>query len=241
MLTTGTTAGVKVPAAADGSRELKFTLPGGRVDMARRWLDAICRRDKAHPAALVWTIYYDTSQLESLGEKANSDYLKLKIRLRWYSEIGRAASGPAFIEAKLREGTRRDKVRVAAPCGAEELATWDLQDPRLRPLPLLLRASGVVLRDVWHPVLLIRYRRDRFIEPVSRARVSLDTEIAAAAVNRRFFSAVDQTPIGPAILEVKGGDEQLPAALRTLLQLGARKRSFSKFLTVYAHARRVIL
>lgn len=237
----GTTAGVTVqPAVAGGNRELKFTVPAGRVDFARRWLDRVCRRDRQYPAAYVWTIYYDTPQLAALREKINSEYLKLKIRLRWYSEIGQAPSGPAFVEAKMRWGTRRDKVRVAAPYTAKELAAWDLQDPRLRSLPLLLRSKGILLRDVWHPMLLIRYRRDRFVEPMCQTRVSLDSDIAAVRVNRQFLPSADHTPIGPGVLEVKGADEQLPVALRPLLQLGARKRSLSKFLTIYAHARRVI-
>lgn len=235
MLARSMPADATVPAAAAGSRELKFTLPGGRVGLARRMLEAVCQPDQEYPAAYVWTIYYDTPHLTSLGEKINSEYLKLKVRLRWYSELGRPASGPAFIEAKRRVGTYRDKVRVKVPYAAEELAIWDLHDARLRSLPLLLRAQGIMLPDNWYPVMLIRYRRDRFVEPISRARLSLDSEIAAVAVNRRFLSRSDQTPMGLGILEVKGSDEELPTALHRLLSLGARKRSFSKFLAVYRH------
>jgi hypothetical protein len=233
--------GASVDAAAwpppdERDLELKFTMPEGRVELARRLLGAICLRDRQFPAAVVWTIYYDTPALTSLGEKINSEYLKLKVRLRWYSGVTGAASGPAFIEAKSRIGTRRAKVRVRVPYVAEDLATWDLQDPRLQSLPLLLRECGILVRDLQQPTMLIRYRRDRFIEPVTRARISLDTEIAAAAVNRRFLAAADQRPICTGILEVKGKGDELPLALRPLLRLGARKRSFSKFLAVYLHA-----
>ncbi len=70
----------------DDERELKFTLPQGRAPLVRSWLDRICRRDPEFPAAVVWTIYYDTPGLISLSEKINSDYLKRKIRVRWYSD-----------------------------------------------------------------------------------------------------------------------------------------------------------
>ena len=228
-------------APATGDRELKFALPNGRVDLARRWLDAVCRRDPQFPGAIVWTIYYDTPGLTALGEKINSDYLKRKIRVRWYSAIAGAPSGPAFVEAKFRVGTRRTKARIQVPYSAEDLASWSLQDPRLQSFPLLLREKGIRIRDLWQPVMLIRYRRDRFIGPVGRARVSLDAEISAAAVNPRFLSAADYSVLGSGILEVKGVDEVLPLALRPLLQLGARKRSFSKFLAVYRHAARRIV
>ena len=90
--------------------------------------------------------------------------------------------------------------------------------------------------------MLIRYRRDRFIEPLSHSRISLDSDIAAAAVNRTFMSVIDATPIGVAVLETKGASDALPLALRPLLQLGLHKRSFSKFLVVYSHmTRRVVL
>ena len=237
---TGMAAGALMPGH-DDERELKFTIPGGRVDLARRWLDALCRRDAEFPAAYVWTIYYDTPGLTSLGEKINSDYLKLKVRLRWYSTLAHGPSGPAFMEAKRRIGAGRDKARVRVPHAAESLAHWDLQDARLAELPRLLRDCGVVLPDRLRPLVLIRYRRDRFVEPVSRLRVSLDAEIAAAAVNRSMLSTYDASAIDTGVLEVKGNSEDLPPTLRGLLALGAKRRSFSKFLAVYAHVTRAII
>ncbi len=229
------------PAPSAGDRELKFTLPAGRVHIARRRLERVCRRDPEFPAAAVWTIYYDTPALISLGEKMNSDYLKRKIRVRWYSDLEGRVSGPAFVEAKLRMGTRRSKVRALLPNPAEEIASWDLQDPRLLPFPLLLRELGILHQQSWQPVMLIRYRRDRFIEPLTQSRVSLDTDICASAVNPRFVSAPDMSPLATAVLEVKGGSDELPAALRPLLALGMHKRSFSKFLVVHAHMTRSVL
>jgi hypothetical protein len=221
-----------------GERELKFTLPAGRVHVVRRRLENLCRRDREFPAAIVWTIYYDTPALVSLAEKLNSDYLKRKIRVRWYSDLEGRVSGPAFVEAKLRVGTRRSKERARLPYPAEELARWDLQDPRLLSFPLMLRDKGILGQDSWQPMMLLRYRRDRFIEPLSSSRVSLDADISAVAVNHRFVSATDLSPLSTAVLEVKGASDELPIALRSVLPLGLHKRSFSKFLVVYAHMTR---
>jgi hypothetical protein len=145
-----------------------------------------------------------------------------------------------FVEAKARMGNRRSKVRIVAPYTAEEVAGWDLQDVRLRSLPQLLRGKGINLRGYWQPLMLIRYRRDRFVEPASGARVSLDAEIAAVAVNPLCISTFDGSALDLGILEVKGAEERLPDALRPLLQLGARKVSFSKLLGVYQHLTRSI-
>jgi hypothetical protein len=239
MFQAAATAVAAVPA--EGERELKFAVPGGRVDPVRRWLDAICRRDPRFPAAVVWTIYYDTPDLSALGEKINSEYLKEKIRLRWYSPLAGAPSGPAFIEAKTRVGTRRAKARVRVPFPAEEVASWSLQDPRLQTLPALLRSSSILVHDRWQPLLVLRYRRDRYVEPVSGARVSLDAEIAPVAVNPRFLGGADDRTLEGGVLEIKGALDEMPLALRPLLGLGVRKCSVSKFLAVYLQSARTIL
>jgi hypothetical protein len=226
--------------SGSGDHELKFSLPAGRVDLVRRLLDDTCRRDVDYPAALVWTIYYDTPDLRALAEKLNSDYLKSKVRLRWYSDLKGQVSGSAFIEAKARVGNRRVKVRTAAPHAAPAIASWSLQDPRLLAFPRLLRPQGIAVGDDWQPVLQLRYRRDRFTEPVTRARVSLDADIRAAAVNHRFIAACDATALGLAVLEIKGAEEELPQRLRPLLRLGMRQRSFSKYLAVYQHVTRTL-
>jgi hypothetical protein len=226
------------PAPGQGERELKFTLPEARAHLARRWLERSCRRDSEFPSAIVWTIYYDTPALVSLADKINSDYLKRKIRVRWYSDLQGHVSGPAFVEAKLRVGTQRSKVRQRLPYPAEEVASWDLQDPRLQRLPALLQPHGVVGQDAWQPVMLIRYRRDRFVDPSSQSRVSLDTDISAVAVNRRCVAEAVLSPLATAVLEIKGLGDKLPRALHSFLQLGIHKRSFSKFLAVYAHMTR---
>jgi hypothetical protein len=232
---------VSRPAADRGERELKFTLPDARAHLVRGRLEALCVRDSEFPTALVWTIYYDTPGLASLGEKVNSEFLKRKIRLRWYSDLEGHATGAVFLEAKFRVGTQRSKVRVLLSDRAETLANRDLQDPRLLELPRLLHAHGILPAGWWRPLMQIRYRRDRFVEPVSGSRISLDAGVSLTAVNRAALSAADRSPLGTAVLEVKGSGDQLPVSLRSLLPLGLRKRSFSKFLAVYAHATHQIL
>lgn len=242
MLNPEATPDVAVQPASDrGERELKFTLPAARAHLARRRLDIVCRRDREFPAAVVWTIYYDSPALASLGEKINSDYLKRKIRVRWYSDLDGRVSGPAFVEAKLRLGTRRSKVRARLPYPADEIARWDLQDSRLLSLPGLLRDVGILHQQSWQPMALIRYRRDRFIEPITDSRVSLDADISGVSANPRFLSAPDLSPLATAVFEVKGEGDELPPALRPLLALGLHKRSFSKFLVVHARMTRGVL
>ena len=87
--------------------ELKFALPPHRTALLEAVLRQICRPDPRYPAGIVTSIYYDTPRFHLLREKANSDYLKTKIRMRWYSDGGAPSDdGVAFAEAKFRIGTQ---------------------------------------------------------------------------------------------------------------------------------------
>ena len=120
------------PLVEDLERELKFVLPASRADIAARLLGMLCKPDGRYPDADVWTIYYDSPGFDSLDEKLNSDYLKTKIRVRWYTPPGGPAEGPVFLEAKQRVGNRRDKVRVLLPMTADTLVSRRLDDARVR-------------------------------------------------------------------------------------------------------------
>ncbi len=226
------------PSVEDLERELKFVLPASRVDPARRWLAMLCRRDAEYPDADVWTVYYDTPGFASLDEKLNSDYLKTKIRVRWYAAPGGPGEGAVFVEAKRRVGNRRDKVRVRLPITAEVIAGRALDDPLFAGLPHRLAETGVVLRSDWQPMLALRYRRRRFIEPLTGTRISLDSDIAAVRVNHRFLFSRHLGPLPIAVMEVKGHADELPGTLHPLLQFGLRKQSLSKYATLVLQLRR---
>ena len=217
------------PLVEDLERELKFVLSATRADIASRLLATLCRRDQQYPDADVWTVYYDSIGFDSFDEKLNSDYLKTKIRVRWYSPPGGSAQGPVFVEAKSRVGNRRDKVRVRLSMTAETLAAARLTDPVFQCLPERLVAEGILLGADWQPMLALRYRRRRFLEPTTRTRVSLDSEITTVAVNHRHVFARDLGPLPVAVLEVKGQTDTLPGPLRPLIALGVRKQSMSKY------------
>lgn len=103
----------------DFERELKFTVPGLCVPAVLQWLRAVCDPDPAFPHGIISSIYYDTRDGRYLAEKVNSDYLKTKIRLRWYRDPDDASvDGPAFLEAKYRIGARREKMHLAMPFAA---------------------------------------------------------------------------------------------------------------------------
>jgi hypothetical protein len=214
-------------AEAGLERELKFVLPEARGASALALLRALCRPDQKYPPMVVSTIYYDTPTLQLLAEKLDSDYLKLKVRLRWYGLSGPGTGSTAsFLEVKKRIGGFRDKARVETAHKDAWLDTVSLDDPALLRVLELAAPLGVPLPMPLMPVLLLRYSRHRFLEPVSRTRVSLDLDIAAVHGRRGAFHG---GTIPAAVLEIKGEVDDLPPALRPLVHLGARRTSFSKY------------
>jgi hypothetical protein len=228
------------PLVDDLERELKFVLPAARADIAARLLRTLCKPDARYPDADVWTMYYDSPGFDSLDEKLNSDYLKTKIRVRWYAPPGGPGQGPVFLEAKQRVGNRRDKVRVRLPMTADTLQSRRLDDPEFQSLPQRLADQGIVLGPDWHPMLALRYRRRRFVDRLTGARLSLDSDIAAVAVNHRHLFARNLGPLPVAVVECKGFADVLPGHLRVLLSLGLRKQSLSKYATLLLSLGRVI-
>ncbi len=211
-------------------RELKFVLSNARAPLALSVLRAHCQPDPKHPVGTVSSIYYDNHGLRLLREKVNSDYLKTKVRLRWYD---RALDAHGFIEAKFRVGDRRDKIRVQTPHTAHWLAATPLHEPLLVRVPELLRPHGLWVDPGLRPLFQVRYRRHRFIEPLTGSRVSLDADIRVPATNSSALRFPAPVSLGSAVVEIKGPQTELPVVLRELLHLGCRRSSFSKYGSAY--------
>lgn len=210
--------------------EIKYTINNARCRQVIQWLRCRCRPETQFCTETVSSIYYDTWGWKSLGEKINSDYLKTKIRVRWYSDIAYHRHYDAsYAEAKFRIGYKRIKIRIQTPFSGERMADTALHDPVLLTIPKLLEANGVMLGENYFPVYQVTYKRMRFKEPLSGAKVCFDYDIAAPRVNRFMLPIGTPAAIQTSVLELKGSRYELPAFLSPLVEMGFRKTSFSKY------------
>ncbi|HRZ13343.1 MAG TPA: VTC domain-containing protein [Kiritimatiellia bacterium] len=218
----------EAPGPGPARRELKYVMAASYADAARAWLDHHAAPDPRFEHNVIRSLYFDTRGLEAWERKMASDFLKWKVRLRWYTdEAGTQFSDQAFLELKCKEGSVSRKTRAALDLDVAALdrdpfaAAKSLCLPAFLPLP----APGPLA-----PVAVISYRRRRYIEMGSGSRLALDQRIEAVAEAggpfRRRACRLDA-----AVLEVKGPQAGgLPPALYTLQELtGARKQSFSKY------------
>jgi len=218
-------------------RELKFVVESSRVPMILSRLQSICAPDARYSEGVVSSIYFDTWDWRSLYEKINSDYIKTKIRLRWYRDVsGTGEVTKAYWEIKGKVGARREKARYRTEYGGQWLARMGLNNPRLMVLPQKLRREGMQDRGFLLPVLLIRYARRRFVDRVTGMRIAVDYDINVPAMNPLLFGVSLPFALRRAVIEFKGPAGVLPDCMRHLRDMGCRRESFSKYGTCCGRA-----
>ena len=132
-------------ADGNGSVELKFVTQKRLGDTVLCVLDHFCLPDSKYPFNRVSSIYYDTPSLDAYREKANGDYLKRKLRLRWYEPVGGANSDGkvrAYLEVKAKTGSLRKKDRMVVDSRLDWLKSIPLDAPWLQWLHYRYRRDG---------------------------------------------------------------------------------------------------
>jgi len=210
--------------------ELKFLSPPERLAAVRNLLDCRCEADRSFAENTVCSIYFDTVQLRLLDESRNGDRFKTKIRARWYEDPVTEISDPAsMLEVKHRIGSQRSKWRIKSPFSSAWLAQAQLEDSALLGMSRFAARYAPIPPMQLVPYLLVKYRRRRYVEPLSGSRVSLDTEIRVSKTNLRRLPGPAPGRFETIVFEVKNSHGTLPGSLQCITALGCRKASFSKY------------
>ena len=224
--------------AADTSVEQKYVFAGMYADLLTSWLSTNCDLDPEFPLGTVFSLDYDTPTLALYEEKRNSDYLKTKVRLRWYDaydEIRPDESADlvrCFLEVKSKIGSLRTKNRVALSIPRQHLIDDPFRREEIAELP---RRSGLDIADLPSallPMLLVQYERARFVDSVTGCRIALDTRIRAVATHPHYVPARLPSQLSVGVLEVKGPERDFPDSLGPLGGY-VRKAAFSKYATCW--------
>lgn len=228
---------VRLDKEMQGARvcERKFVAPAEAWAGALAALSATCMPESAHPRGIVESIYFDDEWFSSYWEKADGDSYKRKVRLRWYAEEGDAERGAtgdiqAFLDVKDRMGALREKRHIAFRADTALLTRAPLRDPALRDLLRReVRAAGLPISESLVPTIGIRYCRHRFVCPCTGARINLDSEICSPRANSDLFTGSAHLTSGRIVCEAKAGAVQEYPWSESLLRLGFRSQSFSKY------------
>lgn len=208
--------------------ERKFTASRHRLEEALCVLRQFGIPDPRFPTGLVRNIYLDSPRFFSYAEKVNGDFLKTKIRLRWYGASDDPV--PVFLEIKSRSGAGREKKRLKFALRRDWLESVSLDDPAL--LEQIQSNAGELRADVpddYAPVLGLRYIRHRFVCALTGARVCLDSNIEVDRLNGRLFPSLANPELPEIVFEFKDIVQTEIPWLGELAHAGFLSRSFSKY------------
>jgi len=215
---------------ARGDIEQKFIFCGTDKNILLDWLEVYALRDPQFYRSPVLSLYYDTPALDFYHEARNGDYLKTKVRLRWYQDEFVSADQPidCFFEIKRKCGALRHKQRRSLTLTAAQLSGDLFSAAPVADLPSALGGLGGLNRGILVPILVVDYQRCRFIDAASGARIALDTAIGCRRVNADYLCGAPPIESTFGVLEIKARAAELPA-LFWPLRRHLRRQSFSKY------------
>jgi hypothetical protein len=220
------------------SVEQKYVFSGMYGDLLNSWLTTHCDLDPEFPLGTVSSLYYDTPTLQFYEEKRNSDYLKTKVRLRWYDAYDEAWTDgtidvvQCFLEVKSKVGSLRTKARVAVSIPRQHLVDDPFREDDIVSLPRRVGLDMPDLPSALLPMLFVRYERGRFVDSATGSRIALDTRIRVIATHPHYVPVRFPTELPLGVLEVKGPARDLPESLGPLSGY-VTKAAFSKYATCW--------
>ncbi len=217
--------------------EQKFVFVNPQKDMILEWVEHACARDANYHIGTISSIYYDTPGLDHYFEKRHSDYVKSKIRLRWYDDVegdGDSFDVPCFVEMKRKHGVSRQKERNQMLIASHRLRDNPFDDEEILEIPNQVFELDYVPPGLLVPMLLIQYDRYRYVDPESGSRIAVDSNIRCTRVNPAYVAGVPPVHLDLGVLEVKGPDRGLPLVLMPMAPY-LTLEAFSKYAQCYEH------
>jgi hypothetical protein len=213
--------------------EQKYLFPLASREMILSWLDHACIPDPSFPYSDVSTLYYDTPELAHFHEGSNGNFVRAKVRLRWYpkAELGgrdHDADVPGYLEIKTKQGALSGKQRFAVIIPRRSLIQDPFSDSWILELPTQVFELNFKPTNILVPVAQVQYRRRRYLDPGSQSGIAVDTEICCTRCNVNVISGMPPVHFPMGILESKGMNRTLPKALAPIGSCLAKSR-FSKY------------
>jgi hypothetical protein len=213
--------------------ERKFSILPANIGFAYTMLRQVCRPDKEYPEDRVYSLYFDTADLDQYERSASGEYRKDKVRIRWYSDSNNPQAGevPVYLELKSRQGFASSKQRRKLSVPSPSLKSVNLSRGITDRTTLLetLAGFGHFPEKPLIPVILISYRRYRLNEMQTGVRVSFDHDIRALAVAPELGRREGKIRLPNGVIEVKGPSLELPATLRRMRLMDVDWSRFSKY------------
>jgi len=151
---------------------------------------------------MINNIYFDTPGFDFFYDNVNGDYIRKKIRIRWYDETF-AHQEKLTLEYKLKNGLLGDKIsypmsNIYTGKGFEFCQMRN--EIKINQLPI--QVGNELLTN--YPTLLNRYNREYFISDDNKCRITLDKELTFFRIHsgKNYFD-INYHLSGDLIMEMK--------------------------------------
>lgn len=212
--------------------ERKFFIPPTKTFFARSLLSHICLPDGEYPQGTINSLYFDTPDLDHFQKSDEGHYERGKIRIRWYDNP-RDMKGmvPVYLELKAKKGFVSQKQRRQFLVPAERLQKIRAHDTIISRHIILgtLSEFGYFYTEPLVPVILISYKRFRFAEILTGARLSFDWRICSVLTAPSFGARKANLMLEGGVIEIKSPSMNIPGSLRSVNVLGTDWTRFSKY------------
>lgn len=212
--------------------ERKFFIPPGKEYFAKSLLSHLCLRDREFPQNRVTSLYFDTPDLEQFQKSDDGYHQREKIRIRWYDDS--AVEGgmiPVYLELKRKRGYLGSKQRKRLLVPQEHLNRINGSDTIINrnTIKETLAEFGYYSDAPLLPVIVVTYKRIRFIEILTGARLSFDWGISSSLTSPWLGFGEGSQMIEGSIIEIKDPSMEIPISLRSLRSLSTDWSRFSKY------------
>lgn len=212
--------------------ERKFFVSQEKTSYARSLLSHICLRDSKYPEGRINSLYFDTADLDQFQESDDGNCEREKIRIRWYdSPDNQEGEVPVYLELKSKKGfaSRKRRRKILVP--AERLNRFQADNTIISRNVILQTLSefGYFSEDLLLPVLLITYKRSRFIDILTGTRLSFDWRISSSLTAPGLGYSEPGLMLEGEVIEIKGPSMEIPISLRPFSTIGIDWTRFSKY------------
>lgn len=219
-----------LPQTGSERFERKFYLLESMIPFASHLLAHCCPEDRLYPRGTIHSVYYDTPDLEYFNDSQEGNYGRVKVRVRWY-DFPQTGSAPVFLEVKSKRGYAGSKQRKSFPVSGERLMNpTSIQG--VLPYPTLMQGMvelGYCPPNLLGPVILISYRRLRFVERITGSRISLDWDIRSIRIDPKAGRREGAIRMEGGVIEIKGRSPEIPTTLQSIRDLGTDWSRYSKY------------
>jgi hypothetical protein len=168
--------------------------------------------------------------LEYFSDSQEGNHNRVKVRIRWY-DFPQAGSAPVFLEVKSKRGYAGSKQRKTISVSSERLGN-PISDQGVLPYPAVMQGLaelGYCPPNLLQPLILISYRRLRFVERITGSRVSLDWDIRSTRIGPGAGRREGTIRMEGGVIEIKGQSSDIPITLQSIRNLGTDWSRYSKY------------